>query len=172
VPVTAKSHHFLHLVRADNQCFSAIAGFRGLPTGVLLLLLATLFHQQRPLSVEFRSQLVLGRQHELVFSSEQLLVFVQHGVRVRRSNRKPCPISPHCKQLVENGNRLESLIRDTPIRPTQTIVASLVELTAPALRRLRTSIYGTGTVGAEKYDETAAAMIAQLKYGAEIRSAC
>jgi hypothetical protein len=35
-------------------------------------------------------------------------------------------------ELVENGNRLESELRNTTVRPTQTIVASLVELTAPA----------------------------------------
>ena len=34
-------------------------------------------------------------------------------------------------ELVENGNRLESVLRTTPVKPTQTIVASLVDLTAP-----------------------------------------
>ena len=34
-------------------------------------------------------------------------------------------------ELVENGNRLESVLRNTPVKPAQTIVASLIDLTAP-----------------------------------------
>jgi hypothetical protein len=50
-------------------------------------------------------------------------------------------------ELVQNGNRLESVLRSTAVKPTQTIVASLVDLTAPQRAMSIASIMSKSHIG-------------------------